>query len=244
MTQHHIRALLVRIIIFVMIGSALLLAVAPRTLAQTPPPRPTLEPTSTPTATPIATTIPTPTPIPTDSTEPKPTAIPGSRIIGTVIDLTTNAPAPGISVAVGDAQVTTDANGNYERGGLSAGSYQVALVLTAAQGTPAQGPITIELANNQTVVQHLAFRSPVVPTATPTSAPTAAPTSTPTAAPAPPTPTTQPKPPATLPDTGASAAGAASYVIGVLGLIVLLLGVSIWSITEWSRRNAVKRRSL
>jgi hypothetical protein len=223
MTQHHIRALLVRIAVFVMISLTSLVAVVQPALAQDPPPRPTVEPTSTPTATVVPSVVPTPA----DKAGPTPTAAPSGRIIGTVIDLTSNAPAPGISVAVGDVQVSTDANGNYERGGLAAGSYQVTLVLTAAQGTPAQGPITIELASDQTVVQNLAFRSPVVPTAT--AVPTVAPAPTPTSL-----------PPATLPDTGGSASGTASFSTGVLGMLILLLGIGVWGITEWSRRKAVK----
>lgn len=229
-----------------MIGLALQIAIASPARAQTPP-RPTIEPTvtptptSTPTINPTATTVPT---APPRDDEPDPTDTPAGRIIGTVIDLTTNAPAPGITVAIGEATVTTDANGNYQSAELSAGSYRVALVLTAAQGTPAQDPITIELAAGQTVVQHLAFRSPVAATvtATPTAAPTSTPTSVPTMMPPTATPTRVPAAPVTLPDTGSSAQQT-SFSTGIGGLIVLLLGISIWGLTERSRRKAVKARA-
>jgi hypothetical protein len=228
MMQRSLRKLTLRATLLIVIGLALqVVLVARPALAQDPPPRPTLPPTQTPTAT----ALPTQTPVPKDK-GPSPTSAPTGRIIGTVIDLSTNAPAPGIAVAVGDVTVTTDANGNYERAGLSAGSYQVALALTPAQGTPAQGPIAVELAAGATVVQHLAFRSPLVPTMT------AVPT-TPTIMPATPTaipPTPTPSRPAMLPDTGDTP----RLGLGMIGLVILLAGIVVWAITEWSRRNATK----
>lgn len=211
--------------------------------AQDPPPRPTVEPTQVPTMTPSPTPLPTQTPAPPDDGSPSPTEVASGRIIGTVINLTTNAPTPGITVMVGNTTVTTDANGNYERGGLAAGTYQVALVLTAAQGEAAQGPITIELAAGATAVQHLAFRSPVAATPTATTAPTVIP-STPTAVPptvVPPTPTSAA--PVTLPDTGDTSGQTAGGLVTVLGVLVLLAGITVWGTTEWSRRQAIKRRS-
>lgn len=236
MIRPYIRALFVRTGLFIMIGLALQIAVVQPARAQTPP-RPTVEPTATPTITPTATTTPTPAPV---DDKPNPTDTPAGRIIGTVIDLTTNAPAPGITVAIGDATATTDANGNYQSAELPAGNYRVALVLTAAQGTPEQAPIVITLAAGQTVVQHLAFRSPVAATATalPTATATAAPTTMPPTA----APTTRPAAPVTLPDTGSSAQQT-SFSAGIVGMIVLLLGISIWGLTERSRRRAVKVRS-
>ncbi|HWQ12260.1 MAG TPA: carboxypeptidase regulatory-like domain-containing protein [Roseiflexaceae bacterium] len=85
------------------------------------------------------------------------------RIAGTVIDLTTGAPAPGVSVTVGDRTVTTDANGNYDISGLPPGTYRIALSLPEGRGTPAQEPLTVELLPGGTVIQHLAFRSPSAP---------------------------------------------------------------------------------
>ncbi|HEX6292166.1 MAG TPA: carboxypeptidase-like regulatory domain-containing protein [Herpetosiphonaceae bacterium] len=221
MIQHYTRALLLRTGLLLMIGLVLQIAIARPALAQEPP-RPTLEPTATPTITPTGTA--TPTPVPPDDTLPSPTEAPAGRIIGTVIDLTTNAPAPGIRVAVGDITVTTDGNGNYERAGLPAGSYQVALVLTAAQGVAEQGPITVDLAVGATVVQHLAFRSPLAATAVPS------------------TPTPTPTGPATLPDTGDSSGNAALFQGGLLAALIVLLGLSVWGMTERSRRTAIRRR--
>lgn len=107
---------------------------------------------------------PTPTRRPAGDGDPTPAA--AGRITGTVIDLTSGAPAPGIAVQVGEVVVATDANGNYGRDGLPAGSYRVALVLAGGQGAPEQGALLVELAAGATVVQHLAFRSPqpAVPT--------------------------------------------------------------------------------
>jgi hypothetical protein len=132
-------------------------------LAQEPPPRPTLTP-APPTAQPTAK--------PQERERDRPTAVALSgRITGTVIDLATGAPASGVSVRVGDAIVVTDSNGNYDRPGLPAGSYVVALVLS--EGTaPAQEPITLQLGSAQTVIQHLAFRpAAAVATAAPAPAP-------------------------------------------------------------------------
>jgi hypothetical protein len=118
---------------------------------------PTLTPTSTSTATPVGAPN-TPTPKPR---KPRPTATPLGRITGTVINLTTGAPVPGIAVQVGDAVVTTDENGNYDRNGLAAGDYPVELRLTEGQGEPAQGVIVVTLPDGATVVQHLALRTPL-----------------------------------------------------------------------------------
>jgi hypothetical protein len=164
--------------------------------AQTPLQRPTLTP---------APQRPTLTPAPPSSGGhggSTPAAAPG-RITGTVIDLTTGAPAPGIAVIVGDMTVLTDANGNYDRSDLPAGSYSVALALASGQGTPEQGALTIALAAGATVVQHLAFRSP--PLATP--APTAA------------------AMPASLPNTGAPASGGGLAI--ALGVGLTALGIRL-----------------
>jgi hypothetical protein len=169
------RPLLLRL---VMSGGLLLLALslslrAATTPAYAQPPRPTIQPTATPTAPPAPTSTPKPK---GDSDDDEP-ALPG-RITGTVIDLTTGAPAPGIAVLIGDIRVVSDASGNYDRNGLSAGSYTVALALANGQGTPAQGPIVVALGAGATVVQHLSFSSPLPATAMP-----AAPTATPAAVP-------------------------------------------------------------
>lgn len=202
------------------------------------PPRPTLEPT----ATLEPTSMPVPTSAPTQPDQPdEPTPVLYGRIIGTVIDLTTGVPTAGISVAVGDAVVTTDSNGNYERGGLPEGTYIVALQLRAEQGVPAQEPIAIVIAADATIVQHLAFRSQ--PSVTPTLQPT--PTNTPiptsptatvapgTATPAPTAPDRMPSPtsavphgspPGVLPDTSGSSNWWMSAALIFSGL---LLGVGL-----------------
>jgi LPXTG-motif cell wall-anchored protein len=126
-----------------------------------PPPRPTLTPAA-------------PTPAHTapvrHSDGSSPTAVPAGRITGTVIDQTTGAPAPNIVVAVGDQTVVTDANGNYDRSGLPAGEYVVALALAPEQGVAGQQPIAITLASGATTVQHLVFRSAVRAAPTPVAA--------------------------------------------------------------------------
>ncbi len=170
LTRQRIGTFLIGSGVLALVCSLLLLISTAVVRAQDqPPPRPTI--------TPSPTAIPTPAPTsqPDDSGNPAAT----SRITGTVIDLTSGAPAPGIAVTVGDQTVTTDANGNYDRSGLPSGTYLVALALTEGQGTPAQNPINVELAAGATVVQHLAFHSPVravTPTPPPPSAPGELPT--------------------------------------------------------------------
>ena len=158
--------------------------------AQTqPPPRPTL----------------TPAPTAKPSSDNHSSEAANGRITGTVIDLTTGAPAPGVAVTVGDTTVTTDANGNYDRSGLAAGDYQVALVLAAEQGASAQAPIVVALAPDATVIQHLSFRSPPPAALTPTPAPAAQ--------------------PAALPITGGPADGA--WLVLTLGLMMIAGGVAL-----------------
>jgi hypothetical protein len=106
---------------------------------------------------------------------------------------------------VGDMTITTDANGNYDRTGLPPGSYAVALVLTERQGTPAQEPITITLAADAVVVQHLFFRSQPAASPTPAATGTAL--------------------PAQLPRTGGPAS--LGWLWMVLGLGAIMLGGAI-----------------
>jgi hypothetical protein len=168
-------------------GLSFRLGAAPANAQGQPPPRPTLTPVP-------------PTPV-RDSDHSSPTAVPSGRITGTVIDQTTGAPAPNIAVTVGDQTVLTDVNGNYDRSGLPAGDYSVALALAAEQGVPGQAPIVVTLASGATIVQHLVFRSPapVAPTPTPAAAPN------------------------TLPTTGGADGGA----WGALALGVALLGLGV-----------------
>jgi hypothetical protein len=166
--------------------------------------RPTLTPA------PIApTTVPGPTRTPSSNDgDNRERLAPTGRITGTVIDLTTGAPAPGIAVQIGDVITTSDANGNYDRSGLAAGHYVVALALRVEQGHPAQEPLTVEVGADATVVQHLNFRS--LPPARPAASPTAAPAGA---------------APATLPVT--SGANDLSWPLVLLGLALLLGGGAV-----------------
>lgn len=195
----------------VMSGGLLLLALnlslgSATTPTYAQPPRPTIQPTATPAS----------TPRPRDDSGDDEPALPG-RITGTVIDLTTGAPAPGIAVLIGDIRVVSDSSGNYDRNGLPAGSYTVALALVNGQGTPAQGPIVVALNAGATVVQHLSFSSPLPATAMP-AAPTATPAATPTG----------------LPRTGDASSEASAALLGA----ALALAVGTWLL----RRSRLLRR--
>jgi LPXTG-motif cell wall-anchored protein len=131
----------VTFLITCLIGLALFAGTASQSNAQQLPPRPS------PTATP-------------EPEEEKEEPVIPARITGTLIDVRTGAPTAGMTVIVGEKTVQTDANGNYDRSDLLPGTYQVTLSLAAGQGETLQGPITIEIAGGQTVVQHLNFRSP------------------------------------------------------------------------------------
>lgn len=135
---------------------------------------------------------PRPTAIPTAPERERPTAVPAGRITGTVIDQTSGAPVAGVAVRVGNTTVISDANGNYDRNALPEGEYEVALVLAPDQGAAAQGVVTVQLATDATVVQHLFFRSLAV------AAPAAEPV------------------PAALPATGASTGTAWALPIALL----------------------------
>lgn len=133
------------------------------------------------------------------------------RITGTVIDQTTGAPVPGALVQVGDATVTTDANGNYDRPGLAPGSYTVALLPAEGRAAPAQAAIQVALAAGATIVQHLAFQALPAP-AEPAPVP-----AEPAPAPAEPAPI-----PAALPATGGE--GAASTPLAAIAVGMLAAG--------------------
>lgn len=127
--------------------------------AQSLPERPTLTPVPPPSQ-----------PGSNDSDDDDDTGSPApGRITGTVIDLATGAPAAGITVMVGDVPVVSDANGNYDRGGLAPGDYTIVLTPPEGRGAAAQAPVTVTLAAGETVVRHLAFG--VAPTVVPTTVP-------------------------------------------------------------------------
>jgi LPXTG-motif cell wall-anchored protein len=88
------------------------------------------------------------------------------RITGTIIDLTTGAPTPGVQVSVGGTIVTSDANGNYDLW-VPVGAYNITLVLSPETGAPDQGAQIVDIAAGQTTVLHLNFHTPLAPSATP-----------------------------------------------------------------------------
>ena len=93
------------------------------------------------------------------------------RITGTIIDVTTGAPTPGVQVSIGGTIVTSDANGNYDLW-VPVGAYNIALALNPEQGAPDQGVQIVDIVAGQTTVLHLNFHTPQAPSATP-AAPTA-----------------------------------------------------------------------
>src|SRR5262245_58892301 len=151
-----------------------------------------------------------PTPGPRNGTT---ASVPEGHITGTVIDLTTGAPMPGVSVNIGGVIVTSDANGNYDRW-VPVGTYPVALALAPEQGTPAQDVVNVSVEPDAGTVQHLNFRSPLA--ATPQPAPTTAPAPAKQIEPA------SAKPPKRLPRTGSE--DNAAWMWLVFGMALLLFG--------------------
>lgn len=225
-----------------------------------PPPRPTLPPDTTPppSAPPSATAEPSAPPSATAEPSAPPSAPPAppapgdaappvqpGRIVGTVIDLRTGAPTPGVSVAIGNLLVVTDANGNYDSADLPPGAYPVTLVLQPEQGVAAEDTVVVTVTSGARIVRHLGFYSPAPspsaePTATPSAEPTPVPSAEPTAAPSA-EPTAAPAPPAarvvplTLPDTAAPQRAAWPLMLAAL----LALGSGAWLV---ARRTHLRRR--
>jgi hypothetical protein len=171
-------------------------------------PRPTLAPIARPTLKPVTKPVPghTSTPVPT------------GRITGTVIDLSSGAPVPDITVRVGNVIVTADANGNYDRSGLPVGIYPVALVLNEGQGTAAQEPQQVQLAAGATVIIHLNLYSRVRVSATPH-----------------PNQVSTPIVPRALPRTGVGSENRWQEWYLAIGSIVIVVGVAIRLAGESSR---------
>lgn len=189
-----------------------------------PSPRPTL--------------IPTPDFRGDDYDYPDPPAM--GRITGTVIDLRTGAPAPGLKVRVGEAEVVSDENGNYDIW-VEAGQYPVVLALAETEGIAAQDITMATVWGDDVVVVHLYYLSPVPaqeptptalpPTATPVPAepPLAMPgdlpdTSVERAAPAS-RPATSAERPTTLPVTGVELLDPSAVALG--GLALLAVGATL-----------------
>lgn len=91
--------------------------------------------------------------------EPDRSAIPG-HIGGTVIDVVSSAPVPGMPVRVGDNIVTTDQDGNYGVW-VSAGTYLVNVAPAPGQGMVVDGPMTVVVEPETPVIQHLRVALPV-----------------------------------------------------------------------------------
>lgn len=190
----------------------------------------------------------------------KPTpVIATGRVTGTIIDLTTGAPIPGVQVDVGGVTVVSDANGNYERTGLPSGFYTVTLQLDPNRGTVATPAQNVAVGLGDTVVVHLFFYSqvptasavPPVATIVPTTAPTAPPRPTATVPavggiiePAPGNlPVTSvesaPAKPARLPVTATGAMGSPSLWL-IMGAVFVALGAVIQLLPR-GRRLVVQR---
>ncbi|MEM8532416.1 MAG: carboxypeptidase regulatory-like domain-containing protein [Chloroflexota bacterium] len=213
------------VVLLVLVSSllvSLLSLAAPVVHAQDPPVRPTLAPAPTEEAV---------TPPQRDNDDDNDDEVQRTgRITGTVIDATTGAPTAGVVVQVGDQLVTTDSNGNYDLVDVIPGAYEIMLQLEAGQGTPEQDVIMVDVEADETVVQHLAFRSQVAPTAAPT---TPVPTVTPVVAELPNTSGPQINTPpasvvAALPRTGSA---------DNLIMVVLLLGGLFLTVGGWLRRR-------
>jgi hypothetical protein len=185
-------------------GSMPVQSAEPQSVQAAPSPRPTLPP------------------VDDDDDDQAVESNPG-HITGTVIELNSGAPAPGISVSItgvdSSAQVSSDSNGNYDRW-VPAGVYTVTLSLRTEQGTAAQGPKVVEVTSGGRTVQHLYYRGlQATATAAPTSA--AAPTSV--AATAAPAPAPTAMMPTRLPRTAAPADSRAWLWLPI-GLLLLLFG--------------------
>lgn len=110
---------------------------------------------------------------------PDRSAIPG-HIGGTVIDIVSSAPVPGMPVRVGDNIVTTDQDGNYGIWVLP-GTYLVNVAPTPGQGDVVDGPMTVVVEPETPVIQHLrvALPAPQAPAAEPAPVVEAAPVEAP-----------------------------------------------------------------
>jgi hypothetical protein len=134
------------------------------------------------------------------------------RITGTVIDLRTSAPAPGKTVRVGDSVVTSDSNGNYDIW-VKKGEYPVSLSLGEVEGVAAQTVTMATVWGNDTVVLHLFYIGPALPTPPPAIlAPTVAPAVAPAVVEA---------EPVSLPITGDEFLDPQSVALGGLALLAL-----------------------
>jgi hypothetical protein len=65
----------------------------------------------------------------------------------------------GVAVKVDNTITYTDENGNYDLSRLPPGRYTVELIILDGEGTPAQGPVVLDLSADETIVQHLFYNS-------------------------------------------------------------------------------------
>ena len=93
-----------------------------------------------------------------EESPPDRSAIPG-HIGGTVIDVVSSAPVPGMPVRIGDNIVTTDQNGNYGIW-VSPGTYLVNVAPVPGQGDVVDGPMTVVVEPATPVIQHLRVALP------------------------------------------------------------------------------------
>ena len=94
-----------------------------------------------------------------------------AAIYGQVIDLSTGQPGQGIEVKINESIVRTDSQGRYSLTGLQPGAYTASLQLPGG-ATPAQDPLTVSLAEQETITLDLNYYSqnPPPPTSTPVPA--------------------------------------------------------------------------
>ncbi|MBE7555619.1 MAG: carboxypeptidase regulatory-like domain-containing protein [Anaerolineales bacterium] len=147
-------------------------------------------------------------------------------ISGTLTDLSSGRPGAGIEVVVGEAVARTDENGNFALSGLEAGTYVVSPRLED-QGTPAQGPLFVNLDGQSQAIVNLAYYSQAqpLPTDTPQAVLNTVPTPLPTPLPA-------ATPPA-LPNAGGPGIPQHQPLVFMgLGLVLMALG-SILLKTPW-----------
>lgn len=143
---------------------------------------------------------------------------PTGAISGSVVDLSSGQPGVNIGIAIGEAVVHSDTNGNFSLTGLDAGTYKVSPLLDG-QGTPAQGPVFVNLDGQSNAIVNLAYYSQTQPL--PTDTPQVIATETVIVA----TPAPAATPPA-LPAAGAPANNLPLALAG-LGLGLTLIGLML-----------------
>jgi hypothetical protein len=148
------------------------------------------------------------------------------HVTGTVIDVVTGAPLPGIPVRVGPDLVMTDENGNYDHW-LPTGSYTVQVMVDPLRGAAAQEPMQVAVEAGGRTLQHLGVRPAAEAPAAPAPAPAPARSAAPVMA-------AEPEiavaaadvPPATLPRTGVDVDAGLVWIVA--GVLLVGLGWALW----------------